>query len=373
MSSLSVFKRPSNVDLYNKIIDVINGQAQSEEIQQFLQEAPILEAAQMYVEGFKNQDYINYNRWAQRLSTRLQNVDEQSRVGVFDVLISALYALNQYRHHPNDYEHFYATWNIPGFKEHVQDVIKNSPQGQQHAQEILVHLIERFGEYFGKQNVIQNTDFTAQWEQIVSIANSLDVDYKSVTEKLSQRGYFSAKAVVGMYEYFNWEPTALSTNAVDSVFKDGSKDDVQKMVDNLPVEMMTQNNGSLLYRILRGYDLTRDTANTEHAMAGIPVLLKHIDYYQCLKSRFHDVSPTERLNVSANLAPFLSADEQEKLFELLEDSLARTKNKREVKEFKECTGNKAEGFKQLWSASNLRKKMKEETSHIQSQTASRKM
>jgi len=372
MSSLSVFKRPSNVDLYNKIIDVINGQVQAEEIQQFLQEAPILEAAQMYVEGFENQDYINYNRWSQRVSARLQEMDEKSRCDVFEVLMSVFHALSQYRYNPNDYEYFYATWNIPGFKEYAQDVIKNSPQGQLQSQEILGCLIERFGEYFGNQKIIHNTDFTDQWEQIASIAHSLNVDLRSVTEKLSQRGRFSAKAVMGLYEYFNWDPNALCSTAMDSVFQDGSKDDVQKMVDKLPLEMITQNNGSLLYRILRGYDLLRETPHTEHAMAGIPVLLKHIDYLQCLKSRFHDVRPTERFEVAANLAPFLSADEQEKLFELLEDSLARTKNKREIKELKECTGNKAEDFKRLWSESNLRKKMKEETSHIQ-KTATRKM
>lgn len=373
MSSLSAFKRPTNVELHNKIVDVINDQANPEDIHQFLQEAPLLEATQMYIEGFRYQDYINYPHWAQHLSERLQNVQSQERNQIFEELMSSFYMLGEYSHEPNDYEYFYATWGIPGFKEHAQNVFHNTSDGQQQSETVVYLLVARLGKYFGNTKIINNTDFTAQWEQIASVAESLNVDLKTITEQVLQRNDVSAQAVVGMCEYFNWKIKPLSPTVLDSVFKDGTKEDVQKVVDHLPMDMLTQNNGSLLYRILRGYDLMRDTANTQHAMEGVPVLLKHIDYHQCLKSRFHDVSPTERFNVTANLAPFLSADEQEKLFELLEDSLARTKNKRDVKELKDSKANKAKDFKKLWDQNNLRKKTKEETSHIQNQTIKRKV
>lgn len=368
MSSLSAFKRPSNVELHNKIVAVINDQANPEDIHQFLEEAPLLEAAQMYVEGFRYQNYINYPNWAQRLSERLKNVQTEQRDQIFEELMSSFYMLGQYSYEPNDYEYFYATWDIPGFKEHAQNILQHKQ-----AENAVYLLVARLGEYFGNEKIIPNQDIVPQLKQIQAVAESLDVDFKSVIENVSQRDNMSSAAVVGMYEYFNWELQTLSPTALDNVFKNGTKEDVQKVVDHVPTDMLTQNNGSLLYRVLRGYDLTRDTANTQHTMAGVPVLLKHIDYIQCLKSRFHEVSPTERLNVSANLAPFLSADEQEKLFALLEDSLARTKNKRDVKELKDSKANKAIDFKNLWDQNNLRKKMKEETSHIQSKTATRKM
>ena len=376
MSTLSVFHRARRPTAYIKVVNVLNGQMPPEQIYQILEEGALLEAVQIYADGFRYQQSIGFDGWANRLRSRLENVSwsEPENAAIFNELMEVFSAMDEHQYTTTDYDFFYATWDLPEFKQYAQSVFKKDSNGSAQAQEVVSKLIEVLGKHFGNTAANPNTDFLQQWNKIEDVGRHLGADVHQAVKRLSSNNFFvcSPEMVVNLFEYYQWDPEALSSNILDGVFRRGNQENIKKIVEGLPEEFFTRNNGSLLYRVLRSTNLLNDSVE-EVPMAGVPQLLKRIDYLKCLKERFYEVSPAERLQVTANLVPFLSGDEQEKVFELLEDSLSRTKSKKELKEFNDSTTPKAQEFKQLWADNNVRKKMKKEMTDIPQQTSSRKI
>jgi len=376
MSSLSVFQRPKRPTAHIKVVDALNGHISPDEIYHILEEGPLLEAVQIYADGFQFHQLIGFDGWANRLRGRLEQVSwaEPENAAIFNELMEVFFAVDRHQYDTADYDFFYATWDLPGFKHYAQSVFKNNSNGAVQAQEVVKKLIEVLAKHFGNTAMNSNTDFLQQWSKIEEVGRCLGADVPQAVKRLSSNNFFvcSTEMVVNLFEYYQWDPEALSSNILDGVFEQGSKENIKKIVEGLPEDLLTRNNGSLLYRVLRRTTLFNDSVE-EAPMVGVSQLLKRVDHLQCLKERFYEVSPAERLQVTANLVPFLSADEQEKVFELLEDSLSRTKSKKDLKEFNDSTMLKAQEFKQLWADNNLRKKMKKEMAAIPPQTSSRKI
>lgn len=362
----SVFENPEYTAAKNKIVDVLNDVLAPNELQIVLQEAPLMEATQLYCEGFKYWNHINYERWAQRLKERFVSASVSECEQSCHMLMEVFSTLDKFKYDFTDLEFFHATWSIPEFSEYAHKHL-NAEQSQR----VVECVVTNFGNYFSKTAVNKNLDFVPQWEQLVSMANRLDVNILDVIK--NRFDFFSDKAVVRIYEYYNWNEEIFPINALTNLFHNGINEDIQKVANNLPASLLAERNGSLLYLVLRAYsNVFEECPVFDTSIFGVPVLLKHIDFEKCLKKRFPDVSVKERLEVAAKLVPFLSPDEQERLFELLEDSLAQTKNKRDMVRFKNSRTPKAKIFQEHWNATNFRKTIKTEVEKVSVSTETKK-
>lgn len=229
-------------------------------------------------------------------------------------------------------------------------------ESQQHLneserQQILANALSSFGK---RQGVEQGeSEFLVGWSNIEKISATFGLDLKqAVLKEFAQaEPVFVPATQVQILKAFQWDPNLLTEQVIDNVLKTGSEEDAQEVLSHIPKECITARNGALLYKALRSY-----TLNDKDTPQSIPALLNHIEPLKCLKPRFQEVSPEERMLVVATLAPFLEPPAQSQVFKLLEDSLNRTKNKSPLQNMQESQNPKAQEFIRLWDKFKTRHK-----------------
>jgi len=193
MSTLSVFHRAQRPTAYIKVVNVLNGQMPPEQIYQILEEGALLEAVQIYADGFRYQQSIGFDGWANRLRSRLENVSwsEPENAAIFNELMEVFSAMDEHQYTTTDYDFFYATWDLPEFKQYAQSVFKKDSNGSAQAQEVVRKLIEVLGKHFGNTAANPNTDFLQQWNKIEDVGRHLGADVHQAVKRLSSNNFLS--------------------------------------------------------------------------------------------------------------------------------------------------------------------------------------
>lgn len=211
---------------------------------------------------------------------------------------------------------------------------------------------------FAHQQKHNSEDFNGSWMMLKKCSETLGVELKSIlVAELNKNGLdnFTAQTALQVVRALQWDPDFLNEPMIDALMKQANHSEAQEVLSHIPQECIGARNGSMLYKALRSYSI-EERARPQ----SISALLQYIDPMKCVKPRFQDVSPDERILVTATLVPFLANAQQAQLLTLLESSLNRTKNKSPLQRMYESDLPKAQEFVTLWDKFKTRQKTKQE-------------
>lgn len=198
--------------------------------------------------------------------------------------------------------------------------------------------------------------FLHTWEKLKNFSTDLQVDLKPLmVDALNKNALepFTPQNALHIIRDFHWDPDFMTEHTIDSLMKKSDPQEAEEVLSHIPQECITARNGSLLYKTLRSYSFE------EHQSAqSILALLQRIDPLKCVKPRFQDVSPDERILVTANLVPFLASNQQSQLLTLLDGSLNRIKNKSPLQHVYQSDQPKAQEFVRVWDHFKSQQKIK---------------
>lgn len=203
--------------------------------------------------------------------------------------------------------------------------------------------------------------FSHAWGGLKKFSQEVQVDLKPLMVNALNKNAlepFELKHALEIIRDFHWDPDFLTEPTIDALMKKSDPQEAEEVLSHIPQECITARNGSLLYKTLRSYSFE----DQEYSQS-IVALLQHIDPLKCVKPRFQDVSPDERILVAANLVPFLSSAQQSQLLTLLDGSLNRTKNKLPLQRIYQLDNPKAQEFVRVWDHFKSQQKSKDNTSY----------